>query len=108
MPECVHESVLQHPAEAFPLLIGKSRVAAVGLGILQINLLVGHVQVAAVDYGLAVSQPGQLPLGIGHIDRYDEIILIFCRNHAPLAVVLLHADAAGHFQGLFFREQRRP
>ena len=44
---CIHEAAAQQLLEGFALLVGKSRVSPVCLGILQINLACGHVQVAA-------------------------------------------------------------
>ena len=117
MAKSVRESAPQNLAEASPLVIGKACVVVVRLGILQIDLLMGHVQVSAVDHGLgllqlfdipkkgllplhAVGQSGQFSLGIGHIDRHAEKLLIFCRDHPALAVVLLHPDAVGHLHRL--------
>ena len=75
-----------------PLLVGEARVHAVGLGVFQVDLLMGHVQVAAVDHRLlavqlqqvrpdivlplhAVVQPGQLILGVGGIAAHQIKIL---------------------------------
>ena len=89
----------------------------IGLRILQVDLLMGHIQIPAVDHGLALFQtlhvaqegllplhpvvkPCKLPLGIGHIDRNHEILLIFRGNHPPFLIVLLRPDAEGYLQRL--------
>ena len=50
--ERVGEPGVQKPPETFPFLVGEARVAPVGGGIFQIDLLMGDVQVAAGDNGL--------------------------------------------------------
>ena len=47
--EGVGEPGVQKPPEAFPFLVREARVAPVGGGIFQIDLLMGDVQVAAGD-----------------------------------------------------------
>ena len=50
MSECVGESVAEPCSELSPLFVGESGVHAVGLRILEVNLLMSHVEVAAYDY----------------------------------------------------------
>ena len=54
--ERVGEPGVQKPPEAFPFLVGEARVAPVGGGIFQVDFLMGDVQVAAGDDGLALVQ----------------------------------------------------
>jgi hypothetical protein len=50
---CIHEAAAQQLLEGFALLVGESRVSPVGLGILQINLACGYIQIAANDNGFS-------------------------------------------------------
>ena len=45
MTEGIGETGFQKLSEAFPLLIGEAGVSTVGRGVLQVNLLMGHIQV---------------------------------------------------------------
>ena len=46
--------------ERFPLLGGKARVVLVGLRIGQIDILVGHIKIAAENHRLLLLQPFQI------------------------------------------------
>ncbi len=46
---CIHEAAAQQLLKGFALLVGESRVSAVRLGILQVDLACGHVQIATND-----------------------------------------------------------
>ena len=48
-PEGVHEPCVHQIRELLPLFVGKARVTAVRTGVLQVNLVMGHVKVAAHD-----------------------------------------------------------
>ena len=50
--EGVHESGREQLRHLAPLLIGETGVAPIGAGVLQVDLLVGHVQIAAEDHRL--------------------------------------------------------
>ena len=50
--EGIGETAGQEVGEGLALLVGETGIAAVALGILQVNLLVGHIQVATEDDGL--------------------------------------------------------
>lgn len=58
--EGVGEPGVQKPPEALPLLVGEARVAPIGGGIFQVDLLMGDVQVAAGDDGLALVQLAEI------------------------------------------------
>ena len=107
-----------------PLLIGKSGILPVRLGIFQIDLPMRHVQVAAEDHRLLplqffqireeillplhpVWQSRQLILGIGRVHRHHIVFRKLRRNDTALLVVLLHANAVGHRQRLLLREHGR-
>ena len=53
-PEGIRKTCLQELAEAFPLLIGKTGIPPVAGGILQIDFLMGNIQVAADNDGLVL------------------------------------------------------
>ena len=114
----------QQLGELAPLLVGEAGVAPVGLGVFQVDLLMGHVQVPAVDHGLDrvellhVFAQGVLPahaevdplepvLGVRGVAGEQVEILVFQRDQTALVVELLHADTVGHGQGLVLREHRR-
>ena len=84
----------------------------VGLWIFQINLLVGHIQIAAVDNGLAavqrdqivpqvilplhaVVQPLQAVLGVWSVAAYQIEALVLQRNEASLVVMPVQVHAIG-------------
>lgn len=115
--EGVGEACGEQLAELLPLLVGEARVAPVGLGVLQVNLLVGHVHVAADDDGLprveflqiaaelvfplhAVVQPPQFVLRVGRVDIHQVERGHLQRDDTPLAVVLLAAYAVADTDGL--------
>ena len=114
----------QELGELPPLLIGEARVAAVGLWVFQVDLLMGDVEVAAVDHGLDrvkllhVFAQGVLPAH-AEVDPLEPVLcvrgvageqvegLVFQGDQTALVVELLHADAAADGQGLVLREDRR-
>ena len=58
--EGVHKAGVQVFGKALPFLVGEAGVAPVGLGIFQVDLLMGHVQVPTGDDGLGLCQIGQM------------------------------------------------
>ena len=44
---------------------------------------------------------------IGYIDCHEIELRVLCRDHAPLMVMLFHADAIGHLKRFCFCENRR-
>ena len=122
--EAVGKASLQKLGELGPLLIGEAGVAHIGLGVFQVDLLVGHVHIAADDHGLLGVQPLQvgaeivlplhavvdaleLVLGVGRIDRHQPEIRVFQRDDPALGVVLWDAQVVAHAQGLVLGENRR-
>ena len=122
--ERIRKATGQQVAELLALLVGKAGIHAVALGVLQVDLLVGHVQVATEDHGflgveaLQVTAEGILPrhailqalqsvLRVRRITADKEEILHLERHHAPLMVVHIDADAIRHAQGLVLREDGR-
>ena len=92
------------------LLIGKSRAVVIGFGVLEVNLLVSDIQVAAIYHGLdtvklgdisaqsvlpahAVIEPRQLTLGVGRIDAKEVKVLKFECDGTSLGIMLGNADA---------------
>ena len=119
--ERVHKAALQQLGHLAPFLIGEAGIHSVGLGILQVDLLMGHVQVAAVDHRLfgvqrhqigtdvvlpfhAVVQPGQLILGVGGVAA-DQIEIVELGGDDPsLVAVDIVSEVIGHGQGRTARE----
>lgn len=60
LAEAVDEAGLQHLAETLALLGGEARAFLVPLGVLQVDLLMRHVQVAAQHQGLLHVQLAQV------------------------------------------------
>ncbi|CAN4001189.1 helix-turn-helix transcriptional regulator, partial [Dysosmobacter welbionis] len=106
-----------------PLLVGKAGVAAVGTGIFDIDLLVGHVQVPAVHHrlfgvqiqqvvpdvvlpGHAVVQPGQLILGVWSVAAHQVEVRVLRRDDPPLVAVLIDTEVIGHGERLAPGEHR--
>ena len=110
--EGVGEAIGQQLAELGALLVGEARIMAVGFRILDIDLLVGHVQVAAEDDGLlgiealeigleiilprhAVVETLKTVLRVGRIAAHQEEVVHLEGDDAPLMVVHVDADAIG-------------
>ena len=108
LAEAVHEPGLQQLAEALALLGSETRVLLVSFGILQIDLLVGDVQVAAQHHRLldvqlteirsevsipcfAVIQTHEASAGIRHVGSHQEEAGKLCCDGTALLVVLLFA-----------------
>ena len=60
MAECVCEAAVQQSGHLLALGIGEACVQVVGLGILEVDLLVCDIQVAAIDYGFRAVQVYQV------------------------------------------------
>ena len=115
--ETVGKAGSQQFGHLAPLLVGEARRAAVGAGVLQVDLLVGHVQVTADDHRLfgvqvqqvstqvilplhAVVNAGQFVLGVGHIQVHQIEVLEFQGDGPALMAVGLHPDAVPGIEGL--------
>ena len=111
--EGVREARRQQLAQLTALLIRKTRRAAVGAGVLQINVLVRDVQITAQDDRLlgiqllqvaaqvilplhTVVDAGQLVLGVGHIEVHEVKVRVFQRDGAALVVVDILVQAVPH------------
>ena len=96
----------------------------VGLGILQIDFLMGHIEITADNHRLfpvqppqiipeglfpdqPVFQPLQRPLGIRRIHRHAVKLRILQGNDPSLMVMLLDSQSIGHLQRLLAAEHRR-
>ena len=114
--EGVGEAGREQHAELFALLIGEAGVFVVGVGVFEVDLLMGHVHVAADDHGLlgvqragigteiilpghAVVQALEPVLGVGHIDADQIEVFVFQRDAAALVAVGLGTDAHVHGEG---------
>ena len=106
LAEAVDEAVTQQLTEALALLRGEASVLFVAFGVLQVDLLVGHVEVTAQHQGLAlvqvtevgpevhvpglaVVQPHQAATGVGHVSCDQEEGRELCGDDSALLVVLL-------------------
>ena len=115
--EAVGKACVQQFGHFAALLIGKARAHVVGLVVLDIDLLMGNIQVAAQDHRLfcvqcqqvgaegilplhAVVQTLQPILTVGGIAVDQPELRVFQREHTALVVVLLNANAGGHGQRL--------
>ena len=113
--EGVREAGIQEFGHLGALLVGKARVHAVCLRILQVNLLMRHVQVTAIYDGFlsvqlhevgtqvrfplhAVVEALQPVLRVRRIAAHEIEVLHFQSDEAPLVVVLLYAHAVGYGQ----------
>ena len=122
--EGVGKARLQKLGELAPFLIGKAGVADVLLGVFQVDLLVGHVHIAADDHGLCpvqllqigaevvlpahpVVQALQLVLGVGGVDADQEEVPIFQGHRPALGVMLRDAQVIAHGEGLAFGKDDR-
>ena len=111
-PEGVGKAGSQQGGHLLPLLVGEAGVAPVGFGVFQVDLLMGYVQVAAVDHRLgfvqrhevvpqvvlpahAVVDPLQFVLGVRGVAAHQIEFLIFQRDKPPLVVVLVDIHAQG-------------
>ena len=115
--EGVHKAAGEQLGHLPALLVGKAGVQPVGFGVLQVDLLVRHVQVAAVDHRLhrvqlqevfaevvlpfhAVVQPRQLILGVGGVAAYQPEVLKLGGDDPPLVAVDVRAKIVGDGQRL--------
>lgn len=122
--EGVYEAASEKLCHLAPLLVGEAGVVVVGLRVLEVDLLVCDIQVAAEDDRLvrvqpqevsaerilplhAVGQACQLVLGIGRVDGYQVKVLIFQCNDAPFLVMLLDPDSKGYGEWFLLCKDRR-
>jgi len=122
--ESVGEAAAEQKGELLALLVGETRIAAVGLRVLDVYLLVRHVQVAAEDDRLlrvklleifaevilprhSVVQTLQAVLRVGRIAAHQEEVSHLQRDDTPLVVVRVYADAIAHVQRLMTGEDGR-
>ena len=77
-PEAVYEAGVQEVLEALALLVGEAGLALVGLGVGEVDLLVGNIQVAAdrdgllLLQGLQVVEEGLVPLLVAEREPAQE------------------------------------
>ena len=119
--EGVDEALAEQGGEFLAFFVGEAGIAAVGLGVLQVYFLMGHVHVAADDdrlFGIellqvvleivfpmhAVVEAAEAVLGVGRIDVDEVEVGHLERDDAPFVVVLIDADAVGNRQRLMAGE----
>ena len=122
--EGVRKARIQQLGHLAALLIGEARIHAVGLGVLEVDLLMGHVQIAAQQHGLdliellqirpevvlplhAVVQSLQAVLGVGRVAAHQIERAHVAGDDPALVVVLVDADAVGHALHGHAAEHRR-
>ena len=123
--ERVGEPGVKKRREARALLVRESGVPAVGTGVLEVYLLVGHVEVSAGHNRLLLRQlaeelpvarvplktlvnAGQAVLGVGRVDVHKPVPVKLQRADAPLVISHRAAYLPHHPQRLLAREDRRP
>ena len=116
MAEGVGETAIEQECELVALLLGETGVAEVGLGVLDVYLMVGDVHIAADDDGFllvepadkltegivplhAVGQAAQAILGVGGIDGDIVEVEVLQGDDVPLVVMLVNAHAEGDTEG---------
>lgn len=105
MPKSVDKPRIQQTGKTFSFLRGKTGIGFVGLGVAQVDLGVGHVEVPAEQDGFlgvqafeegqeggveaeARLEPGQAAPGVGDVGRDHEEGGELGRHHAAVGVVL--------------------
>lgn len=115
--EGVDEATGEEVGEVLALLVGEAGAVVVGLWVLEVDFLMGDVEVAADEDGLgavehcevvgevavphaAVVETAQAVLGVGDVD-VDEVVVVELEGEdAALVVVEVDADAACDRKGL--------
>ena len=120
----IGEAAVEQSCHLAALLVGEARVLAVGLGVLEVDLAVSDVEVAAEDHGLgllqlleirqksvlpchAVIQTAKLILRVRRIAGHGKEIREFRCDHPSLVVMLLDADTVTDRKRLLLGEHRR-
>ena len=115
IPEGICESCFEKFCHLASLLVRETRVSPVGLRILEIDLVVRNIEVAAVDdwlcpvklthilsHGIfklaAVADPGKSVLGIRNVAAYEEEFRILECYDSPL-VIMVSVDAIAYRNG---------
>ena len=123
--ERVGEAGVQERPEARALLVREPRVAAVAFGVLEVDLLVSNVEIAAGHNWFLLGQPAQEPtigavpleplveprelvLRVRGVDVHEPVAVELERAHAALVVGAGAADLPHDLQRLLSREDRRP
>ena len=116
--ECIDKSTFQHLTKACSLFICKSGIFPVGLRILQVDLLMCHIEIPAADHRLTflqfqqvcqkilfpvhtVFQSAQFTLGIWCIYSHQIKFFIFQGDHTSFFVMFLNSNSIRHRQWLF-------
>src|ERR1700677_3578270 len=102
-PEGIHEARVHKGGKAWAFLGRETVVVKIGARIGEVNFRVSHIKVAAKNYRLlffetfqlsekvmvpflTIGEPGQIALGIGHVDVYEKEIVELRRLHAAFAI----------------------
>ena len=122
--ERIGESGFEKLCELGAFLICETCILTIGLGILQVNFLMRHIEVATHDDGFpgiqltkigtesivpghAIIKSPQSVLRIGGVDGDEEECRHFKRDDATFLVVLVNAKSVGHVEGLVAGEYGR-
>lgn len=115
--EGVGESFRKQEGHLCSFFVGKSGIASVGLGVLEVYFAVGYVEVAAENDGFfavealqvvpeivfplhAIVQPAQFVLRIGYVGCYQVEGRIFQCDESAFVVVFVYAHSECGLQGL--------
>ena len=121
--EGVDEAGVEQLGERCTLLVGKACFAPVGTGVLQVDFVVRHVEIAAGDHGFgglevfeelavapvprhAVVDARQSLLGVGRVDVHEPIPVELERTDASLVVGVV-GEPPTHTAGLLAAEHGR-
>lgn len=106
LTEAINKPSSQELAETLTLFRSKACIFTVAFGVLQVNLLMGHIEVTAEHQGLtfvqvaqifteiyipcfAVVEANQATAGIGHVCSNQEVGSKLCSDHTALFIMLL-------------------
>ena len=132
--ERIDEARIEQIGELRALFVGKARVASVRARVLQVDLLMRYVEVAAHHHRLCVARLAvgqdalfqvlahgaetivpvhtvvkarQLALRVRRVHVNEPVPLELANDHASLGIKLGHSHFVNHAQGLFLAEHRR-
>ena len=119
--ECINKATLKSSGKAGSLFIRKACIFAVGIRVLEIDLLMCHIKIATADHRFlllqfqkisqkilfpfhTVFQTAELALGVGSIYSHKIILIEFQRDDTSFFIMLLYPDPVNCRQWLPLRK----